>query len=357
MYLNHLHHFRGVAICGIVGAHSLHNFTWAEDSVVFRAADTTFNQSSCWFFFIAGFLFQYLSPKYRTLKYYRSKFLNVILPYLVMSIPALVVFTAFMPQGDVPDGFYDRPLLEQIGLFLVSGKHLAPFWFVPTITLIYLAAPLLLAMDRRIWPYWILLGLIPLSAWLGRDGLLAINGWSPFFSPVSKALYLLAVYLFGMWLGRFHDRLLEVMPKLWMPLLALGALGFYGHFSWYYPAQAEYHAGLRPLESLPFQWMLLFKLATSPLIVYALFLGDRFMPRGLHFLGSLSFGLFFVHGFVLGGFKIVLPRLGIGDAEGRIEGNLLVYVLFALVVLAISTGVLVVAKRIFGKRSRMVVGC
>ena len=339
MYLNHLHNFRGMAICGIVGAHALQSFDWSGSDASYRIADTLFNESSVWFFFIAGFLFQYLSPKYKTKKYYIGKIKNVILPYLWLSIPALYVFTLVMPQNSVPPGFYDHSTGMQIVLFLLTGKHLEPFWFVPTITLIYLLAPLLLWLDRRVWPYLALPPLMVLSAWLGRDGLLIETGLTGMWSPVAKAVYLLSVYCFGMFLARFHDRFLRVMPRLWLPLAVMMAAAFAANVE-YYDEQVH--------------WMYVFKILACPLIVYGLHVWDEHVPAKIGLLGSLSFGLFFVHGYVLAAQKVAWSGvLGLPMPHG----NAVSYVLYTAAVLAVCAVLLITVRRICGPQSRMLIGC
>ena len=339
MYLSHMHNFRGVAICGIIGAHTLHNFVWEPDSILFSFFDTLFNQSSIWFFFIAGFLFQYLSPKYETVKYYRTKLKNVVLPYLIMSVPALYFFTQISIQNSVPGSFYELGLWQQISLLLLTGKHLAPFWFVPTISIIYLTAPVLLMLDRTKLGYWMLLPvLLVLSAWLGRDGLSEVTGWSPYLSPFSKAFYLLSVYMFGMFCGRHHNRLLEIMPRLHIPVVTV--------------AVGCFIANMIMPETY---YMFGFKIATCLLLVYYLFLLDEPIGRKLVFLGSISFGLFFVHGYIVGGTKIVSQYLTGQSDFGA--GALLPYLGFTAFVIGLCTILLWAAMKVFGKKSRMIVGC
>ena len=69
MFLSHIHNFRAYAIIGIVGAHSLHAFVWNDHPYMFRFFDTLFNQSSVLFFFIAGFMFQFLSRRFEKWDY------------------------------------------------------------------------------------------------------------------------------------------------------------------------------------------------------------------------------------------------------------------------------------------------
>jgi peptidoglycan/LPS O-acetylase OafA/YrhL len=338
MYLNHVHNFRAVAICGIVGAHALHNFSWPHGSLTFRIFDSISNESSIWFFFIAGFLFQYLLPKYTPKKYWESKAKNVFLPYLIMSIPALYVFTTTYIQNSVPKSFYtDYSLFEQIGLFLVTGKHLEPFWFVPAITCIYLLAPLLIWADRMRWPYLALPGLIALSIYLGRGGVVSLVELPWTFSQIGKATYLLPAYMFGMLCSRYHDEVLA-LSRRYLPVLATGAAMFF-IADVLYPGSG---------------WRFAFKLITCPLLLLALHRADDVLRDRIAFLGTFSFGLFFVHGYVLAAEKMIWAQLTGTTASP--PGDIASYLVFTAATIALCAAMLWTVQRVLRQHSRLVVG-
>src|SRR5690606_14373892 len=129
-----------------------------------------FGSMSILFFFISGYLFQHLSGKFEYKTYLQRKFNNVILPYIIISIPAIIVSVWIIPQDGMWDWFYTSPKWVQILLFYATGKHLEPLWFVPAVTLIYLVAPLLLKIDRHPTAYWVIPLLLIVSVAIGRDG-------------------------------------------------------------------------------------------------------------------------------------------------------------------------------------------
>ena len=65
-------------------------------------------------------------------------------------------------------------------------------WFIPMITIFYVAAPLFSAMIRHPVSYWILPPLVVLSALIHRVP-------NPGLAIVHMALYLLPAYIAGMW--------------------------------------------------------------------------------------------------------------------------------------------------------------
>ncbi len=338
-FLTNVHQFRGLAIVCIVAAHALHNFDWARSVSMFNLIDSIVNQSSVWFFFIAGYLFQHLSGKFNTGSYFKTKIKNVIIPYLIVSIPALIASLTFVDQN-MPNGFDDLSILTQVALFLVSGQHLAPFWFVPTITLLYLLAPLLIKLDRLKWPYISLAILIPLSLYLGRDGVLIQLNLNGYFSAISKAMYLFPAYYFGMFCSRYSDQVNTFTKRFHIPLIVTAIAALYATT-----------AGLYPLISFIFA----FKLITALLLLY--WLTHITFPKALYInqTAELSFGIFFVHGYFLAAAKIALEYFGISG--GIITASLPAYMLFTLFVTVLSILSLLIVKKITGSRSRLIVGC
>ncbi len=337
MYLANIHNFRTVAILGIVGAHSLHNFDWGNDVILFRSFDTLFNESSIWFFFIAGFLFQYLSKKFNAKDYYITKIKNVITPYLILSVPALIGSLTFVDQ-EMPAGFEDKHIVMQIFLFLITGKHLAPFWFVPTISIIYVFAPLLIKADRAKWPYYALPPLLLMSAMLGRDGFLDITHLGGYFSPVSKVIYLFPIYFLGMFCSQFKDSVSRYVIAWHWPLLAVALAAFWAEVM---------------LPDAPIEYIFVFKAITALLLVYYLDIFGKDMLARISYVGTASFGIFFVHGYFL---QIV--KMGKNYLTGTqfFPGHVLTLLIFIAAITAISCLTLWIAQKIFGKNSRLVVG-
>lgn len=338
-FLSHIHSFRGFAITGIMGAHSLQSLNWDHNSILFKGLDTLFNQSSIWFFFIAGLMFQYLSERYQYQKYLNKKLVNVVLPYLLLSIPAIVLFVFFQKQDNVPGYFYDYPIIEQVLIFLYTGKHLAPFWFVPTICFFYLLAPLFIWIDRNPKMYLCLPFFIILSAILGRGGLQEWTGMVLLFAPISKAVYLLSVYLFGCFCGHYHEEFLQLTRKYEALLIAL-VLGCFSLNILYYNQQVYY--------------LYFFKLLCCPLLTLQFYRFDKHVKDKLFTLGDLSFGIFFIHGYFLGVLNLASSKFSFADI---LHGNL-----FTQILIIIALGVLCIyslkaCKYIFGKKSRMLVGC
>ena len=338
-FLKNVHNFRAFAIIGVLGAHSLHNFEWPENSLVFISLDTLFNQSTIWFAFIAGFLFQHLSSNYSTTTYYRKKIVNVITPYLICSIPALVSSLTWYSQ-DVPPGFDNLAIYEKVFVFLVTGKHLAPYWYIPTITLIFLLAPLLIYIDRRPYLYVTIIPSIIISGILGRDGFLEFANLTSYYSSVAKALYLLAPYMLGMLASKYYNVTKNFVDKNFIILLLLSVLFYFLEIIYYH--QTTYY-------------IFIFKMVSSLLILNMLDVNFKFLQKHINDIADFSFSFFFIHGYFLASFKILL--IDILHFNSLPNGNIFIYLIFLLlnILLCLYTSAFIKSK--LGKKSRYIIGC
>jgi surface polysaccharide O-acyltransferase-like enzyme len=337
-YQQHIHVFRGIAIIFIVCAHTVPSLDWSAWPVTGKLVDAIANESSVYFFFIAGYLFQHLSSRFAYSQYLKRKLLTVIVPYLLLSIPALYIFTVLTHRTGMWGWFYDLDGWQQVALFLLTGKHLAPLWFVPTITLFYLCAPLLIWIDRKQpTAYWLIAPLLLLSTWIGRDGA---------HGPLDKGLYLLPVYLMGMMFSRNKQVAMGLVMR-WWPLLALvAAIGMAGIvFGWDEP---------------PY-WQMPMKASLALLLTCLLYRYHGFFGKRLDYIAAVSFGIFFVHAYFISAIKVATVYVLYGtvyDGQGNeyIPGNFLTFGLYAGLVLGCTVAMIWIAKHIMGKHSRLFIG-
>lgn len=168
LFQKDIHIFRAIAILFIVGAHTRLVLEWDTNrDTGYFLADFLAN-STVLFVFIAGYLFQALVQKFEYRRYMQRKFKNVILPYLIVSIPA--VFAAVFYHDPIDD----YPLLEGrtvayiIAWFCVrGGAHINyPLWFILMITLFYFLAPFFLQITRRPALYFLLIPLCLVSVFI-----------------------------------------------------------------------------------------------------------------------------------------------------------------------------------------------
>lgn len=343
MFLSYIHSFRAVAILFIVAGHCIYLFEWQGRETLENVLRSVFQNGTILFVFVAGFLFQHLSRKFEYRKYLRSKLVNVISPYVLVSLPMLALQMATgRGSFDPSRGFEFPTVFHNLVWNLLTGYHILPFWFIPMISVFYLLAPLLLWIDRDGRPYFLLPALLVLTVFVHRP--------QDFTQIGHSCAYFLPVYLFGMWTSRYKDRVMRLTHRHLWPLTALvlalvavevfllhrgGAIYSHHLFS-----TENGIVGTNAIQKLLMCWV-----SMAWLDRY-----DEKVKSKLTLLAELSFGIYFVHMYFIQAYAQLLPE------DQLPAGGLLRYLLLVAVVAALSTLVLLVGKKILGKRSRMFIG-
>lgn len=342
-HLDDVHSFRALAIAAVVATHVIDYLeTTDAESAANRFALSLFQNGSVLFVFIAGLLFQYLSAGFDYRSYLLNKWRFVIVPYLVASVPALT-HQYVRRVGVFAPAHYHGNLLRTLLSSFVKATHLPrPLWFIPMIALFYLLAPVFIYFDRKTRSYVFLLPLTLLIAAFVHRPL-------PLNQPLHAFAYFLPAYLAGMATGRFYPHLRRWFARRevrWgLTALAFGLLTFEvvvlgrGGALWsrdtFFP--------------LTFDTNLLLKLVSAVALLAWLSVSSRALHRRLSLIANLSFGVFFVHEYVLFAFSRLLPRL---------PSATLPYVLWGTgLVLGTSLLVVMATKRLSGRWSRYLIGC
>jgi peptidoglycan/LPS O-acetylase OafA/YrhL len=326
MFLSYIHNFRGIAILYIVAGHSISAFNWQHYSELGRLTKMLLGNGTVFFVFIAGYLFQYLSKNYTPKKYFFTKLTTVVLPYVLVSIPAIIFFVFFEYQNDVWAGFYDNPVWLQILYFYLTGLHLAPFWFIPMISLFYLISPILIILDKNRWAYLCLPLLVLLSCYVPRGDI--FQSFVHFFS----------VYFFGMVLSHYREIVNSIFTKPMILLLLI--------FAFFSLAYVEFFFEGKKYINL-----------VRKLMLCCLFIGFllKFNVNNkiLGLLAKESFGIYFIHSYVISVFKLAEKHI-LGQ---YLEANFLIFIFLIMVVLLICIGIIWGIKQIFTVNSRYLIGC
>jgi hypothetical protein len=330
LFLGYIHSFRALAILFIVGGHCIDFFSWPEtSSATERFLRIFISNGSVLFVFIAGYLFQHLAIKFQYQKYYAGKLKNVILPYFLVSIPAILIFVFFMQRETVWQGFYDNPQWLQVVYFYATGMHLAPLWFVPMISFFYVIAPLLVLLDKKQYFYWLLPITILLSCYVSR-GL-----------PHQSFIHFFSVYLLGMYFSHYKVKLNSLISRNEI-LIILGTLvvSFASYEYFYMQGTMTFLNYLQKISMAIFFLALLIRV------------GDKINSKLIRVIADTSFGVFFIHSYVLTTSKLIIERL----FENKLTGNLLLYPMITVSILLICVAIIVVLQKLLGKKSRYLVG-
>lgn len=349
-FLSEIHSFRAVAIVAVVMTHVVDLLAWPlPPSLTERLIYSLAGNGTVLFLFVAGFLFQHLSARFSYADYLRGKFRNVIVPYLVISLP-IIASQYLRGKGIFAGG---RPpdlagLLWRVARALALATHQeVPFWFIPMIAVLYLAAPLLLFIDRHPRGYWLIAPLLVLSMFAHRP--------SHYEQLGQSLVYFFPAYLVGMCFSHYRGGALALV-RLWRwPLTALTAglvvlevwgLGRGGAI--FSDRIFSTEAGLVDLN-MPI------KLLASILLVHLLSRPriDARVRAKLDYLAGASFGVFFVHRPLI----VLVVKIGSRLGHQEIAGGLGSLLVISAVATALSLLVVAGVRAIAGKRSRSIVGC
>src|SRR5688500_18871807 len=127
-FLSYLHNLRGLAILYVVGVHARAFMPeWISHPEVNRFFDTFFDPTegngTVLFLFIGGFLFQHLTQiHFDFKKYLEQKTKGIIIPYLVISIPLIIIrHNTHFESLSLPADFDERSVAYKVVHFIVTG--------------------------------------------------------------------------------------------------------------------------------------------------------------------------------------------------------------------------------------------
>ena len=347
-FIAHLHAFRGVAILLIVAAHawSISIFwTGQLDSMglkwLFASTETLFHGSTILFAIISGLLFSQVLQAQPWQRFFRSKLLNVVLPY------CLVTLFITLYHSTVINLFPINNFGHQLVINLTYGKASIQFWYIPVLLVLFLLTPALSYLIAR--PrYLVIVITIVLSPLI-----ITRSPFPDFLKPQTYG-YFIGAYTLGLWIGYHYEKLqvflLRYRYACVVILTGISMIIFAGYLNGY---QASSWFSLR--ESLFY----LQKVLLTGLLLFWLKRRDEQAKKGmldqtLTVLGSFAFAIYFLH--VL--FMAEFIDLGYSLlTEYRSASLLMVFGCFSLVLsilcsIVFSTGV----KKIFKQDSRKIIG-
>ena len=277
--LNYINVFRGLAILLIIMGHTMQ----------FGDSKSIINMLNCemicggtaLFIFISGFLFQHLSAKYEFKNYMSKKWTNVIMPYLVVSIPGIILCLA------CPTAYKNS--------FAGLRVHNVPTWFIPMIIIFFLFSWLFLKLEKKGILYKLLPALFLVTILLPRgvaeyESTIGLDYLTKYYIYVkyilSNFVHFLSLYVFGMYCSAHKEIIDKFYSKrwlLWILMLGFAALDIYAQYKYQY-------------SNYTISKIFLTMLVLAYLKHYDEFiLSHKKTNSTLDFIAKYSFGLFFVH--------------------------------------------------------------
>jgi surface polysaccharide O-acyltransferase-like enzyme len=274
-------------------------------------------------------------------RFYRSKFLYVFLPYVFFTV--LYSARVFDGPPGTPMTFFDGTLVEfaqHVGMNLVTGQAILIFWYIPVLLVLYLLTPLLarlVALPGATWPKALII-LAPLV-------------FSRVWPAVSwtNYVYFLGAYLVGIIVGTYYRETIQLIQENSTLLvitaivtsLVVVAVGYFEipPYGFTHVAESAWY-----LQKLAFAGLVLLwfeKTMTS-------------VPKWLDVLGNYAFALFFIHMFLIIELMIWMTR---NDVQIDSGAELVSYMGVSFV-LALGGSVFLtyLGKLLLGRHSRYFLG-
>ncbi len=336
-----LHAFRGFALLNVV---AVHVFGFAlyfaqqfniDIKKLDRANEVLFHDATIYFTLISGILYAlYLSNRSWT-AFYKSKLLNVVLPYVFMSI----IFTWSHYSFDGYSLFNGNlgQFLNQLFYNLFTGDAIFNFWYIPVLIVLYMLTPVLMLCIKNSISFTLLL-LLPL---------VFSRVWPEI--SVNTYLYFVGVYSVGLFVGENYEKVIALIQKYKFLLCFIGLsftiilwmLYTYDVKNWYFISFKESAFYIQ-------------KLAIAGLFILLIRKWVNFVPKWWKTLGDYAFAIYFIHGYLLFELMKLLTFLHI-KIDGIFQTLILcvITLVFTLVVCVLLAKLL---QKIFGKFSRQIVG-
>ncbi len=347
MYLNSFNYFRGITIISIVAGHCYGLSAYQMDTWLQRLVINLVSGNAALFVFISGFLFYHIFyPRYQYGAFLAKKSLFVLVPYLLLSILPIYAYVFNNNTGHHHDFGITDPL-SAIGFYYLTGATLVSYWYIPFIMVIFALSPMFIWFIRTNPKQQMIFMLI--------GALIAIIVHRPIdlINPLQSLLYYIPVYSFGIWAALNQEKIYAYWDdKLSLLLLLVFSLALYQAL--FYDNTGNFHKAIFEWGVLDINFIQKMFLAVF-FTVWLHRFEERDLPWGLSktlaLLASYSFPIYFLHPMVIWEWHKHLPAPPLL--------NLPWYAYFILVVSVVMLLSLVIAmliKRLFGKRSRYLIG-
>lgn len=347
VFLAHVHSFRAVAIVAVVATHTLYDLQWMEkDRLWAKLCVSIFQNGTVPFVFVAGFLFRHRLPRFTYKGYLLTKLKYVIVPYIVISLPYVVlqkarafgIFASWYPRT------FDSDVLHVAFAYLTGRQMPIPLWFIPMIAVFYVFAPMFVFIDRRPKWYALVAPLLILASFSHRPQNQTVLAQS--------LVYFLPVYLSGMAAAHYRETLLDWVGRFRWPLVLVCVACVAFEVAFRERTGAIESANMFSTERGVFDVNIYLKLIGSLVLLDALRgVGPR-LTRVLAPAAEMSFGIFFVHYY----FIYFAPELRFALGGAPWLGSVLSLFLYTTGVVVLSMLIVWLLQRLLGRRSRFLVG-
>ncbi|MEH6395284.1 acyltransferase family protein [Pseudoalteromonas sp.] len=345
MKINSFNHFRAIAIILIIAGHSFGTIGMEFDNTFDITLRNLIAGGTSLFVFISGFLFHHIFyPRYKYKKFLTAKFLNVFLPYLLLSFVPIFLYVSmkkdvfgayFLPNGS---GVFNEYLVPTFKYYL-SGRFLEAYWYIPFIMITFLLSPLhmkyiRLTLSRQLV---LIFGLSVVAIFMHRP---VAN-----IHVLQSVLYFSPVYLIGITASIHKEFIYEKLRG--KELYLLGAALLIAYFQASLGYQGNYHKPTFEYGGIDLMYFQKFLLCFFFMIWLNRF--ENYDSKIINYIALTSFTAFFIHPFIIW-------ALSRSKFDFLHLNSWLVLALFVLSVALICALIAKLMKKIIPKHSRYIIG-
>jgi len=344
VFLEYLHSFRGLAIILIVLLHSTYSTIFLTNQLGSHKYFEIITQvllhgSTIFFAVISGILFSNILRNRGFKRFYISKTKYVILPYLLFTIVLTLVMVKFKVFAN--DGYLEA-LLQYIKLvfenFIYGEAHYI-YWYIPVLMFLYLVTPFLDYIQKANTLSKVLFVIfMVLPLFFSRMGM-----------SFQTMVYFMGCYCFGMYLGDNLEMKLNYFKKHIHVITIIAIVSTISLFYLYWN-DMDLVGNISLKESFFY-----IQKTSFTLIIILFFKQLHEQPKWLDGIARDSFAIYFLHGPILFILNFIFSKLIHELYFNPIYIILLALLLFFLAI-SISMLIVYVFRRIFGKKSRMLIG-
>lgn len=350
LFIRHLHAFRGFAIINIVAVHafgiSIYDVAGGPSTsdgmeILDALNETIFHDSTLYFALISGLLFSLVLKDRGWPAFFKSKLLNVISPYVLISL----LFTWYhWPLG----GGQSRVIFSgSIGEFasaafenIYTGGAMFHLWYIPVLAMLFIATPLVSALLIRANTRWIIWPILIAPLFFSRT-------WPEF--SWGNPVYFMGAYAAGMAIGMNYEGIANALQKntrwLWLIVAVTSPVLIYMFLT-----DFEYLGPVSVRESVFYVQ----KMCFAFLALVWLKNHEARLPNWLDVLATYAFSIYFLHVVFLP--EIMEPTKNMMTSAPGVAGTIGLGFVYLAMVLVICVLISAALKKLIGRRSRMVIG-
>lgn len=321
--IDYIHSIRGMAIFFIVATHC--NLFTDSNEFISKVWSEILREWTAVFLLISGFLFQHLLPKYQIKKFFTSKAKNVIIPYIIISIPAIAFYLSGLKKDhnwvDIND-LMQHSWFYIISFFYATGSHLGPLWFIPMLILIFISSGMLkyLGEDKARLLYAAVFSFAIVLLTSRPDG-----DSNPFLAYI----HFLPVYILGMFICCYKDLLInkKLLPVYFSIFIILFTIRVF--------------LDINPSITIISKIFLFISLC----ILFGSVQKKNKLTTALSWLANASFAIYFIHGYFVGLLRMKLNSIKIMGSGLLSEHGILLSIGLSLAITVTITLFIFILKK------------